>query len=226
MSNSKEPYKCESCKGDTFKIIPENTLFDENNTILFKLVCANCGTETENRINSNTLLILDKTKDKIDNLQMSMNTVLKQFNDIVKSKAELKETKEILNSINYINSIQQTIISLQKDKLVSNVYNSAYIIMHNLPKNIDAKDYVMRTEENVLFFTIKLTQIKPFKGIGTVELKSYDGEAIKIKVSIDVDEMKVGRSFNIYEPLGVYEVLTYLDMKINYPQKKDLEMIK
>ncbi len=220
MSNSKEAYKCGNCKSDIFNIIQEDTLFDENNTTLFKIVCAKCSVEIENKINSNTLLILDKTKDKIDNLQMSMKTVLDQFNVIIKSKAELKETEEILKSIDYMTSIQQTIISLQKDKLVSNVYNSAYIIMHNLPKNTEANDYIMSTENNLLFFDIKLKQIKPLKEIGNIRLKSYDGQSINIRVSTVLDELELVRTFTINEPLGVYEVLTYLDMKINYPQKK------
>lgn len=221
VSNCNESYKCdgEGCISDIFNVIKENKLFDENNTTIFKIVCANCGKEIENRINTNTLMILDNTKDKIDNLQMSMKTVLNQYNDILKSKTELKETAEILKSIDYITSIQQTIISLQKDKLLSNVWNSAYIIMHNLPKNVGTKDFIMKTLENKLYFNIPLTQIKPFKVIGNVELEGYDEKTIKIKVITDIDEIRMNRLFNIFEPLGVYEVLTYLDMKINYPQK-------
>lgn len=45
----------------------------------------------------NILFDENNTKDKIYNLQMSMKTVLNQYNDFIKSKTELKETEEILN---------------------------------------------------------------------------------------------------------------------------------
>lgn len=219
MYDSEKSYKCKGCSSDLFKVIQENTLFDENNTTLFKIICAKCGEEIENEITSKTLMILDNTKDKINNLQMSMKTVLNQFNDIIKSKSELKETEQILKSIDYITSIQQTIISLQKNKLISNVFNSAYIIMHNLPKNVEVKDDIVKIEENNLFYNIPLKQVNPPKKIGNVEIKGFDEKTIRIKVSTDIDGIKMYRSFDIYKPLGVYEVLTYLDMEINYPQK-------
>lgn len=220
LLKNKEPYKCERCETDLFKIIEEDTLFDGNSTILYKIACASCGQEIENRINSNTLMIIDNTKEKIENLQLSMKTLVNQFNELLKSKVELKETRDILKSIDYITSIQQTIISLQKDKILSNVFNSAYIIMQNLPKNVEAKDYIMKPEGNTLVFNVPITEIKPFKEIGNIEIKGHDEKTILIKVCTNVDDIKLTRVFQISEPLGVYEVLTYLDMKINYPQKR------
>lgn len=181
----------------------------------------------ENR-NEDFLKLLTKTKDSIKNIQditkeknkieksienirteaTKINTFLKKFDQVID-----EESKNINSYKSETNSIQFELLRKDTDKIRS-------IIQSNLPNNIISKEY----EDKVELYKInsveknkkRIVQCEEYTGY--IEIEELESNQNKVNVGIKDESRKahIVESFIVTDPLRIYNIIVYLNMKLNY----------
>ena len=181
----------------------------------------------ENR-NEDFLELLTKTKDSIKQIQsitkekrnieysiLSIKSEVKKINEFFKQfdKAINDETKKLNLYKSEINSIQFELLKKDTDKIKS-------IIQANLPNNIIPKEY----DDKIELYRTNLVKknnnktINEEECIGFIEIKELETNESEVIVKIKEAYMKepLKESFIVTNPLRIYNIIVYLNMKLNY----------
>lgn len=157
--------------------------------------------------------ITTKEKEKIENSIKNIRDEVTKINDFLKKfdKVIYEETSKLNTYKSQINNIQFELLKKDTDKIKS-------IIQSNLPNTIESREYSNKIE---LYRVISVNKNKIMarnESIGSIEIKELESNKNKVIIKIKDDDMKIylEESFEVIDPLRIYDIIAYLNMKLNY----------
>jgi hypothetical protein len=193
------------CENKLFRTIPNEE--DENS--LSKLVCSECSKVVDKTILLYTLGNFVETKEEIKDMKYAVNDLLKSFSKTSKIKSTMNEIKETIEELDKL-------WILPEGHLIGDICKVYDIITSNLPSRIGFEEAILvpGVDKTTYVFNLYRNEIRSKNDIATITIeKNNNSENLIINVNIHLVET---RRFVIEKWLRVYEVLSYLDIKLNY----------